>query len=149
MTSPTAAPQNLVNGQDIGVAARATRSVLDRFLATAGIDFDLWIALRVIDQAGRALPRAELVQTLVTNLGLDPATARLLIERVVALGWYAPSGADLIGLSQAGVERYASLLAGVGDITAELYGGIDVADLMAAKRVLVEVARRAAARAAI
>jgi hypothetical protein len=137
-----------VNGQDIGVAARATRAVLDQFLAGAGTEFESWIGLRVLAQAGEPVPRNRLVHQLVANLGHDPASALLLVQRLSARGWYAAADSDAVTLTAEGAAFYATLVDGVAVITSELYGGIDPADLAAAKRVLVEVAERATDRAA-
>jgi hypothetical protein len=135
-----------VTGQDIGVAARATRTVLDRFLAGAGTDFATWFALRRLSQAGEPLPRNRFVHLLVDQLGIDPASALLLVQRETAHGWLAAGVDGALELTPEGSAFYAILLAGVTAITSDLYGGIDPGDLAAARRVLVEVAHRATAR---
>jgi DNA-binding MarR family transcriptional regulator len=142
MTAPTAGP---VNGQDINVAARATRGVLDRLLADAGCDFNTWIGLLLVAQAGGRVPRAELPAILATPLSLDTDTAELAIRRMVGRGWYREADGDTIELTAEGLAFYERLRDRSTAVAGELYVGMDPTELATAKRVLTEMTQRALA----
>jgi hypothetical protein len=135
------------SGQDIGVAAAATRALLDGLLARAGTDFPAWVALRRLSQPGPAPTVDELRRDLINLLTIDATSAALIVERLAARGWTAPNGAA-VTLTPEGTAFHRRLVEQTGQLTGELYQGIDAADLAAAKRVLGEVTQRANARRA-
>jgi hypothetical protein len=135
------------SGQDIGVAAAATRALLDGLLARAGTDFPAWVALRRLAQPGPAPTVDELRRDLASLLTADATSVALVVERLAARGWTVQEGAA-VTLSPDGAAFHRGLVDEVGRLTGELYRGIDAADLAAAKRVLGEVTERANARRA-
>jgi hypothetical protein len=135
------------SGQDIGMAAAATRALLDGLLARAGTDFPAWVALRRLAQPGPAPTVDELRRDLANLLTADATTVALVVERLAARGWTVQDG-PAVTLSPDGVAFHQGLVAETARLTGELYRGIDTADLAAAKRVLGEVTQRANARLA-
>jgi hypothetical protein len=135
------------SGQDLGVAAVATRALLDGLLARAGTDFPAWVALRRLAQPGPAPTADELRRDLANLLTADATSAALVVERLAARGWTAQEG-PVVTLSPDGVAFHRGLVEEIGRLTGELYRGIDAADLAATKRVLNEVTQRANARLA-
>ena len=135
------------SGQDISMAAAATRVLLDGLLARAGTDFPAWVALRRLTQPGPAPTLDELRRDLANLLTIDATSAALIVDRLAARGWTAPDGAA-VTLTPDGADFYRRLVEQTAQLTGELYQGIDAADLTAAKRVLVELTRRANARLA-
>lgn len=135
------------SGQDIGMAAAATRALLDGLLARAGTDFPAWVALRRLAQPGPAPTVDELRRDLANLLTADATTVALVVERLAARGWTVQDG-PAVTLSPEGVAFHQGLVDETVQLTGELYRGIDTADLAAAKRVLGEVAQRANARLA-
>jgi DNA-binding MarR family transcriptional regulator len=145
MTNPvtTGTP---VSGIDIGLAFRATRAILDRLLARSGTDFTGWVALRTLAQPGPPPAPDALRIGLAGTIGIDPTTARLALDRLAAQGWIHTG--DTVELTEAGAALHRGLLEQIGQVTTELYGGIEPGDLAATRRVLTEVTERANARTA-
>jgi hypothetical protein len=135
------------SGQDLGMAAAATRALLDGLLARAGTDFPAWVALRRLAQPGPAPTLDELCRDLATLLTADATSVALVVDRLAARGWTVQEG-SAVALSPEGVAFHQGLVEEIGRLTGELYRGIDPADLAAAKRVLGEVTQRANARLA-
>jgi DNA-binding MarR family transcriptional regulator len=145
MTTPVTAGSP-VSGIDIGLAFRATRAILDRLLARSGTDFTGWVALRTLAQPGAAPGPDALRAGLAETIGVDPVSAQLALDRLAAQGWTETG--DTVTLTEAGGAFYRGLLDQIGQVTADLYGGIEASDLAATRRVLAEVTDRANARLA-
>jgi len=122
-----------VNGQDIGLAARAGRVLLDRVLDAHHATFDEWVALRSL----------ALQQDVTANFFGDQAAADATLAGLAAQGFVIldPETA----LTADGVARYDALNADVLGISRRLYAGFAPEDLATTGRVLREVARRAVA----
>jgi DNA-binding MarR family transcriptional regulator len=146
MTTPVTAGPPPVSGLDIGLAARATRAILDRLLARSGTDFTGWVALRTLAQPGAVPGPDALRDDLATTIGIDTGSARLALDRLAAQGF--TKTADTVSLTEAGAAFYRGLVDQIGQVTADLYGGIEASDLAATRRVLAEVTDRANARLA-
>jgi DNA-binding MarR family transcriptional regulator len=135
------------SGQDLGMAAAATRALFDSLLARAGTDFPAWVALRRLAQPGPAPTLDALRRDLAGLLTADLTSVTLLIDRLAARGWTVLDG-SAVTLSPDGVAFHRRLVGEIGELTGELYRGIEPADLDAAKRVLGVVTQRANARLA-
>jgi hypothetical protein len=136
-----------LSGQDINLAARATRLVLIAGLDTIDLTFEDWIIINLLG-TGQVADEPSLRQRLVSGLGLDDAEIRQLLSDLVATSLVDRSG-DALHLSAEGERRWSQGQAVVADIVATLYAGVDPADLATARRVLVEVTARADARLAV
>ena len=140
-------------GQDIGAAAKATRTVLDSLLAREDVSFADWVTLRTLAQQGTPVWREFLTQYLGENVNLDPgATARLLDGLAtrgqirVVVDADGPEGAR-VSLTEAGETLYGRLQDEVARVTGQLYGDLDPDEIDVARRVLRQVAERARAAA--
>jgi DNA-binding MarR family transcriptional regulator len=144
MTTP------ILNGQVLGVAANATRAVLDRLLAEHGTTANKWIALRATAVAGGELPTAELVDRLVDGLKIGSSEALGAVSDLVAAGLLAslPGEPSRIALTDAGRGRYEQISEQLAEITGRIYADLPPEDLAAAGRVLTIVAARANAELA-
>ena len=142
MTAPITAP---ITGQDLGIAAAATRQLFDDLLADAGSDFEEWVTLLTLSQRPEPIERAALRTNLGQLLSIAEPTADRLISRTAARG-YVSSG-DAVALTAAGEQTFQQLRASVGDLAATLYGDFAPADLETAGRVIRKVAQRAKALA--
>jgi hypothetical protein len=72
MTTTIAAPP--FTGQDINVAARAVRRLIDVLLAEAGTSFFPFATLNVIDVSGPSVELTALTKRLGTGLDVDEST---------------------------------------------------------------------------
>jgi DNA-binding MarR family transcriptional regulator len=130
------APQ-VISGQDINVAAAATRSVLDGLLHQAGLSFTQFVALR-------ALPGER--DALVRNASGPAAGEEALsgaLDELVENGFVFVDKSGSFDRTERGEELFERIAAASARASAEIYGGIASDDLVAAKRVLDIVTTRA------
>jgi DNA-binding MarR family transcriptional regulator len=120
-----------VNGQDIGLAARAGRVLLDRVLDHYQTTFDEWVVLRSLS----------LQQDPVANLG-DQAAVDAALETLAAKGLVT---VDPVALTDDGSDRYDVLNTAVLAVGRPLYEGFTPEELAITGRVLRAVAQRAMA----
>ena len=80
----------ILSGEDINVAASATRGVLAGFLHEAGISFETWVVLRNVAAADEPTSRDELARRLAALPGFEvvetPSAERLLDDVVIGTG---------------------------------------------------------------
>jgi hypothetical protein len=134
-----------LNGQIIGQAERATRTLLDLHLRDSGLAFEQWVAVNQV-HAGVG-GREALIARLVRGLKIDPGTARLTVDSVIDLGLVSV-GDEQLTLTPAGLQRFAVVSSQITAITARLYGDVPAEDLAVAGRVLTLVTERANAELA-
>jgi hypothetical protein len=137
----TAAPP--LTGQDINLAARATRLVLLAGLDTIDLPFEDWIIINLVG-TGQAVDRSSVRGRLISGLGLDEASIDQRLSDLEAANLVDRSG-DRLRLSAEGGVRWNQGQAVVAETVATLYAGLDPDDLAVARRVLVEVTARAEA----
>ena len=130
-----------LTGQDIGAAAAATRPLLDRIIDPVGLSFSDWVVLRLLALHGGPVARDTFQAKLASTLRVEPIEAARLIDRASARGHVAAT--NEVQLSDSGATLYGSLWTQMSALQTQLYGSMDPHDLEVAKRVLVEVTRRA------
>ena len=135
-----------VNGQDINLAARATRKALEALLAEQGTTFPPLAVMNVLTTRGGSLDRAALVEFVSTVLELDAMTVRLIVHGLEQRGLIAASGERGLELTSEGRHEHKRLSALAGQVTAELYRDLDPRDLAVTRRVLVTLTERANSR---
>jgi hypothetical protein len=140
----TDTPTPPLTGIDIGVAAQATRALLDELLVAAETTFPEWVTLRTVALAPAPPARDALRHDLASALRVDEGEIETTLAGLARKGLLTGS----VELTADGTARFDRLQAGVQRITAELYGEFDPADLAVAGRVLRQVAERATARLA-
>jgi DNA-binding MarR family transcriptional regulator len=142
--TPVASP---VGGRDLQLATRATRAVLDRVLADAGITFEQMAVLNTIEFEGGSIAGDALAVQLVQILKIDDAAARRAIAAVAEPGLVQPVGEQPeqleLAVAVAGRRLHADYSRQSFQISAEVWGGLPQEDLAATKRVLDAVTGRA------
>ncbi|WP_312871701.1 MarR family winged helix-turn-helix transcriptional regulator [Amycolatopsis acididurans] len=141
-SEPTMTTSRVFGGHDINAAAAATRAVLDRLLAEAGLSFDEWTALRATArQEGTSEPRLS-----PDMVFMDRASSR--IEASVNLRQLEGSGlvqftGDQVNVTTEGRELFERVTEASERANNTLLEGISPSDLEAAKRVLDRISERA------
>jgi hypothetical protein len=137
----------ILTGQDIGQAHFATRAVLERLLAQAGLDFGASVTLNAAEGNDSPLRRADLIARVVHGLKIEEPAAGAVLTALLDQGLVAltpPTATDpQVTLTPAGKARFQQVRDGIGQITQRLYGGLPTDDLAAAHRVLTTVTARA------
>ncbi|MEV4616502.1 MarR family winged helix-turn-helix transcriptional regulator [Kitasatospora sp. NPDC049258] len=139
-----------LNGQIIGRAHHATRALLERLLAPAGLTFHQSLALNATADQGGSADREQLVARLTGALKVDPPVVLAALAGLTTAGLLAesPDGPGRLALTERGRARQEEVRAAVAGLTARLYGGLPAEDLAVAARVLAVVTERADAEAA-
>jgi DNA-binding MarR family transcriptional regulator len=143
--SMTTAPP--LTGQDINVAANATRALLDVQLDRAGLAFEQWVALRALTAPGPA-ERATVRGRLAELLSIPPATVDELLDGLAARGLVREDGTvdtAAVDLTPQGRAAFDQVNDGGLATAAKLYGDMDSGDLATTKRVLADITERARA----
>ena len=146
MTNPTPDPAPALTGRDIGQAQRAIGALLGRKLDAAGLPFSDWVVLLTLDTAG-PLAADDLVGRQADGLNEPESEARATVDRMLGSGMLAPEG-DRLAPTAAAESVFRPICDGVSQLTVELYGDLPREDLVATRRTLAEVTRRANAKLA-
>jgi hypothetical protein len=128
-----------LTGQDIGQAHFATRAVLERLLAGAGLGFAGSLVLNLL--AAGPVAERQVVERIAGGIKVPEGEARAAVAEVVA-GGLVVAGPEL-ALTPAGAAKQAYVRAGTAEIVDRLYGGLPAEDLATARRVLNTVTERA------
>ena len=147
MTTTIAAPP--FTGQDINVAARAVRRLIDVLLAEAGTSFFPFAILNVIDGSGPSVELTALTKRLGTGLDVDESTVLAWLRQLESLGLIRQSRRDgeqrvLVELTAEGVAEQRRLSTIGGQATAQLQSGFSADELATTRRVLTTLSERAA-----
>ncbi len=133
-----------LTGQDINLAARATRQLLVADLERLDATFDQWVVINLIG-TGQVSQLTALRARLVAGLGLDDATIDDVLTSLVATDLIHRDG-EALSLTATGAQRWQTGQVLVAEIVGALYGGIDPDELATTRRVLIEVTERAERR---
>ena len=134
-----------LNGQIIGQAERATRTLLDLHLRDTGLAFEQWVAVNQV-HAG-AGGRQALIARLARGLKIDEEAARAAVDGVIGVGLVAVDDEELT-LTAEGLQKFSVVSSEIAAITDRLYGDVAPEDLAVAGRVLTLVTERANAELA-
>jgi len=132
-----------VTGQDINLAARATRKALELLLAEQGTAFPPLAAMNVIASRGALLSREAVVRTLANALDVDPQSVQTIVHGLQTRGLVRPTPDDHFELTAAGAAEHARLTTITGGLTRQLYRDFSPEDLATTRRVLVTLTERA------
>ena len=143
-----------VTGQDINLAARATRQALDVLLAEQGTSFPPLAAMNAIGSRGATLEANAVVAMLGNALDVDPETIRTILHGLEARGLVRQVTSNADGkthfeLTAAGTAEHRRLSAVTAALTAELYRDFDAEDLATTRRILVTLTERANAHVSL
>lgn len=133
-----------LTGQDINLAARATRLLLVAGLDAIDTSFEHWVVINLV-ATGQVAGTNELNERLSSGLGLDAATVDDLLAGLIADHLLSRDG-DALSLSAEGRRRWDQGQAIVTELVGWLYSGIDAGELATTRRVLVEVTARVEGR---
>jgi hypothetical protein len=131
-----------LSGQEIALAANATRPLLDSLLAETATTFHQWVILNFAGSSGGIVARNAVVAWMQSALKVDVATSSAAVDEVVALG-LAMTEEDQVILTPDGTERYEQIRAGSAAIVERLYAGLPIGDLLTTRRILTTVTERA------
>ncbi|MEU8300518.1 MarR family winged helix-turn-helix transcriptional regulator [Micromonospora sp. NPDC048909] len=139
-----------LNGQIIGLAHYATRTLLERELTGLGLTFPQSLALSAVAAQDGAVEPAHLVQRMTGALKIDASVVLAVVGDLTDAGLLgrAPAGGAGLVLTDAGRAVQRRVAEAVTAITARLYGDIPADDLAVAGRVLTLVRQRADAELA-
>ena len=139
-----------VNGQDINMAARATRKALDVVLAEQATSFPPLALLNTLAARGGVIDHASLIAQLARGLDVNPETVLTVLHGLetrglVTVGVGEPTQVQLTPEGQAEHRRLSAITARLTDA---LYAGFDADELAVTRRVLVTLTERADAHVA-
>ena len=134
----TTQPQ--IDGRDLGLAFQATTVLRDRVLAKHGRTFAEFVAIRVLSE-GTFDGRDAYVSTLARNLQLDAAQVEALLAALDAAGLVQDG--TIVELTPAGEAAFTNLTRAFQHTTAQIYAGIDAADIATTRNVLQRVQAQA------
>jgi DNA-binding MarR family transcriptional regulator len=141
---PPTPPAPALSGQDINVAARATRQVLVTALEPMHTTFEQWTVINLVG-SGQVADEAALRARLSAGIGLTEPQLDALLQQLEAADLITRTGRSL-ALATAGERQFEAGSAVLADIVGELYGGLDPEELATTRRILVELTARATAR---
>jgi DNA-binding MarR family transcriptional regulator len=131
----------ILTSRNIGLAENALRALLTRALHDTGLDYQRWVVLKLVADSASPIPLATLVGQLKDFLKLDDATAIAAVNDVRARG--IVEAGDSLSLTLRGRALYERLCDETGEISRQIYSGLDPDDLAATHRVLSAVTARA------
>jgi DNA-binding MarR family transcriptional regulator len=136
-----------VTGQDINLAARATRKALEVVLAEQGFAFAPLATLNTIAGRGAVLDRQSLVRFLASAFDVDQQSVHTILHGLERRGLVHHTDGR-VALTATGTAELGRLNAITGQLTQQLYRDFDPDDLAATRRVLVTLTERAEAHVA-
>jgi hypothetical protein len=85
-----------LTGQDIALAANATRALLDALLAEQDTTFHTWVILNFAGTNGGSAERSAVAARMQSALKVDAAIAAAAIDKVLSLGLATADGDTLV-----------------------------------------------------
>ena len=136
-----------LTGQEIALAANATRALLDALLAERETTFHSWVILNYTATSGGSVRREAVLARLESALKIDTARASAAIDEAASVG-LATLDDDQLGLTPEGTTRFEQIRAGSAAIVERLYADLPVEDQLTTRRILTTVTERANAELA-
>lgn len=131
----------ILTSRSIGLAEHALRALLTRALNDTGLDYQRWVVLKLVADSASPLALATLIGQLKDFLKLDEATALAAVNDLRAQGLV--EAGDNMSATLRGRALFERLCDETGEISREIYSGLDPDDLAATHRVLSTVTARA------
>ena len=134
-----------VNGQDINMAARATRKALDVVLAEQGTSFPPLALLNTLVSAGSAMDRDMLITRLERGLDVNAETVMTVLHGLESRGLVQvlSDSKPQVRLTPEGQAEHGRISSIVSGLTSALYAGFDTEELAVTRRVLITLTERA------
>lgn len=131
----------ILTSRNIGLAENALRALLNKALQHTGLDYHRWVALKLVADGQWPIPVPRLIEQLKDFLKMDETTALVVISDLRAEG-LVDTG-DRIATTLRGRSLYERLCDETGEISRQIYAGLDPDDLAATHRVLSVITARA------
>ena len=131
-----------LTGQDINLAARAVRDLLDVLLERTGLTFEQWLVVQALGPEANGLARQELVSDLSDRLRVEPTEVATTVSGLTHAGLLVDSP-ERVRLTPSGQSAYDGVQSGIRRVTARLYRPFAPDDLATTRRVLREIIERA------
>ena len=131
----------ILTSRNIGLAENALRALLTKALQNTGLDYHRWVALKLVADGQWPIPLTTLVEQLKDFLKMDEVSALAAINDLRTQGLVDTS--DRISTTLRGRSLYERLCDETGEISRQIYAGLDPDDLAATHRVLSMITARA------
>jgi hypothetical protein len=141
--TPSTPPTPPLSGQDINVAARASRLALIAGLEPLDTTFEPWTVINLVG-SGQATDETTLGSRLAAGIGLSNADIEALFAELEAADLLVRTDGAL-SLTAAGTDLFGRGSTMVAGLVGQLYAGFAPDDLATTRRVLVELTARAQA----
>jgi len=137
MTNP-----RILNSRDIGITENALRAVLTKTLTSSNLDYNRWVALKVLAESTSPTLATDLAKQLKGVLKIDDATVVEVLDDLKERGIFGEAG-DVVSPTADGASLYRRLNDQIRQVSEQMYSGLDVNELATAYRVLSTLAERA------
>ena len=127
-------------GQTLAFTERTLSTVLRTHLAERNIEPETWYALKLVAVGSPGVARDSLVRDLEGSRGMDAASTRALLARLMADGLIV--GDDAVDLTEEGTALFESLREHVLGATVGLLDQFDLNDIETTVRTLKAITRR-------
>jgi DNA-binding MarR family transcriptional regulator len=143
-SEPTMTRPRVFNGEHIGVAAAASRSVLDALLDSAGITFLRWVVLRRL--AGMETPvTRDAAADAVPPVAGDRAAVLRTLDELAGAGLVQAGDTGTVTPTARGRQVFEEITAAAVRAGDKLFDGISADDQLVTKKVLDLITERAQA----
>lgn len=132
MNAPT-----LPFGSAMALAERNLRGPLIRILTEEDLEPGAWFTLNALGLRG-GTPKSTVKELLITS-GYDDPSVDVLLARLAADG-LIEDGDELLSLTPAGAERYASVTDRIGTVTGRVFSLFDATRVETARALLQQIA---------
>ena len=133
----TVSAPTLPFGTAMALAERNLRGPLTRILTEEDLEPGAWFTLNALGLRGTTPTRT--VKDLLSTSGYDGPRADALLARLAAVG-LIEDGDELLRLTAAGAERYASVIDRIGTVTRRVFSLFDAARVETARALLQQIA---------
>jgi hypothetical protein len=131
-----------LTSRNIGETENALRAILMNVLAGTGLDYPRWIALQFVSLNPSPVPVADVIAQLMGGLKIDERTADGAVADLRSRHILVVTDGRA-SVTESGATLYQQLRDRIAPVTQELYGGLEVDDLIVARRVLAAILERA------
>lgn len=142
--TPASTPLTIPVGQAVGMAETVLTKLLAGVLAETGTSRPAYLAMQRLIALGDGASRDAYLADLGYWLDLDLPAAGTLVDGLAADGLVTVTPAA-VRLTAAGKDLLAKIRTAAGEVTGQLYGSLDPADLQAMVTTLREITTRAQA----
>ena len=126
----------------IGETESALNGILFKVLGDSGLDELGWVAMRLVSLMPPPVAAAALTAQLRNSKKVDEARATAVLADLEARGLVQRIDGN-ISTTPGGARRFEDLSGEIGKFTAQMWDGLDSADLTTAARVLTTITQRA------